>query len=380
MKVYDGGERYIAPQGANGVAAVDAAIGGNISTAVATLMKGAMFMVKVIREKAVAAIIASALAVGFAGVCTYQKAWGQKPPEALTPVANPAPPAPAAPRPRNPLTSPYTGGDAFGPIRTMTISSEGDPSGKYYGDLDTGKVYDPTQRRGIWTNGESWLSTQGFDLGYLNAPAVRMLIGFEMTVGLVRDGLLEEATPTQLLNMVLQAGPTARAEMPARVVPATYYFRTREGGVGILQLAKINADGSTIEVRYKVLDPKVRDALVAQVVASGLLPDLETQLRVVGRVEAENAKDLLPRSMKNLAFRAASLAEFTRGTPWAARTHLVASTAQLAADLIEQPIPGLKVGTQEIRQALATVTDDINKAAVAAASQPADHPATGGLP
>jgi hypothetical protein len=353
-----------------------------LATAVATLVKGAMFMVKVIKVKAVAAIIAIALAVGFAGASTYQKAFGQKPPEPLIPVANPAPPAPApaAPRLRNPLESPYTGGDAFGPVRTMTISGEDDPSGNFYGDLDTGKVYDPTQRRDEWTNGEFWLSTHGFDLGYLNAPAVRELIGFDMAVGLVRDGLLDDATPTQLLSMLLQAGPTARADMSARVVPATYYFRTREGGVGILQLAKINANASSIEVRYKLLDPKVRDTLVAQVAASRLLPGLETQLRILGTVETENDKAQLSRYMKNLALRATSLAEFTRGTPWAARTRLVASTAQLAADLIEQPTPGLKVGTQEIRQTLAPLTNDINKSATASPSQPADHPVTRDLP
>ena len=59
------------------------------------------------------------------------------------------------------------------------------------------------------------------------------------------------------------------------------------------------------------------------------------------------------------------LAEFTRGTPWAARTRLLASKAQLALDLVEHPDPLLKIGSNEIRQAVATFADDISKAASA---------------
>ncbi len=283
-------------------------LGGNTSTGVSLIVKGTLFMMKMLKVKMAALTLAVAGALALGSALLSQNTWGQQT-TTTQPVATSTP---VAIRP--PASQP---GGAFGPVMTLTIYDDG-VGRDIFGDLDTGKTYMPPDevKRASVTEIFAWIESQGIDLTYESGVSSQALLGIDMAVLPVETGSFDRTDPNDLMAILFVTFPGTPAIMTARVVPATYRFRTREGGVGVLELVKVNATPSSVEVRYKLLQPEVRNALAAQSAANSLLPDLEKQLQnLQPPVGALSPATSLRRNWQLLARTTASLAEVTRGTP-----------------------------------------------------------------
>jgi len=142
--------------------------------------------------------------------------------------------------------------------------------GQWCLDLDTGS-YVPPPDRGLDLPEEilRWAQETGADAVCGDAPSgSRGLLCFGMTVarlgpGLWQEGLQAAETAFRQLDKLAPGGwdeiTAGKGELPA-----TYLFKTREGGMGILQIVGFTDDPKGVKIRYKMVATEEAGAVAAQ--------------------------------------------------------------------------------------------------------------------
>ena len=173
---------------------------------------------------------------------------------ARTELAKLAPPAASV---RESVTVHHSGLVTLGPVVELTVND--DNAGKdFFVDLDAGRLVTPpadldhSDENAVMT----WIRSSRVDAMAETSVSVQGLIGFDMVVQPVASELWDSVTAETILTRDMLATGTgfAPAPMPGKgPLPVTYMFRTREGGLGILQIVGFAEDPKGVKIRYRMV-------------------------------------------------------------------------------------------------------------------------------
>jgi len=166
---------------------------------------------------------------------------------------------------------------SFGPVIERTLNP-GDRQHDRLLDLDTGKMFDipdPEEVKPIHAGGnvaemKDWAARRGIDLVADGTP-----LGFELAIFPQPNATWDELPVADGLKVILQSeGATPAVLAPGKELPSTFYFKTREGRLGVLQIIgydekKKPGEPIGIKIRYKLLE---YSAALAAALAAGDAP------------------------------------------------------------------------------------------------------------
>ncbi len=163
----------------------------------------------------------------------------------------------------------------FGPVFERIIYSE--ETGKpFFFDLDTAKAFSPPPgltRSSPKREVIEWSATKGID--FVNSRGHLELV--EMTTVKVESDMWESATPAEIKDALLKG--STRNFLPTRSKdytissPITYVFKTRERGIGILQV--LEKKDNNLRIRYKMLQEQAKTVAVGW--RKVFLPDADSR-------------------------------------------------------------------------------------------------------
>ena len=237
----------------------------------------------------------------------------------------------------------------------------------FVADLDSGKIFSPprTPPREAYRGplGELvWAADEGWDVVHENASAsstVPELIGFDMTFYSVPNTVYDQSQtrgPRPWLS-VFRATPATPAHMSAENLPAAYAFRTREGGIGLLQLVKSDRAASSLTFRYRLLSKTARNAAIAQFEGM-VLDEMDRLAELMGSM----ADPLdVKATVNGLTLEAASVTTMmkgtnTRPTVWRGLENITRSMAEKVEDKQPQKV---QESVDDLKQALRTARDEM---------------------
>ena len=143
----------------------------------------------------------------------------------------------------------------YGPVIERTV--ETDIHGKYAIDLDTGVLHTPPANLRNEQELNHWIRAVGADaVGVLGNG----LSGRDMLLCTVQNARWDEdRPPVDMLDWFSRTMPSSpgteiSAEMPGKgPLPVTYQFKTREGGMGLLQIVGFSENPLGVKIRYKLV-------------------------------------------------------------------------------------------------------------------------------
>ena len=141
---------------------------------------------------------------------------------------------------------------SFGPVIERTINHSGKDC---LIDLDTGRLFtdSPEARKEGSKAALEWAEKNGIDAGGFVDTTNPGLIGFDMVVMPAPNERWDLANPRSLPSEFSVAKPGNPVFLTAKTLPATFTFKTREGGVGILQIIGFIENPKGVKVRYKLV-------------------------------------------------------------------------------------------------------------------------------
>jgi hypothetical protein len=148
---------------------------------------------------------------------------------------------------------------AFAPVMELVIPLDGATVGMFFIDFETGKIITPPPAMPLRneTVGYAWMVEQGVDANAQEKTTGQKLWGR----GSVFTEVVPEHWDTITAEQVIRAIGIGHLNGQATVrspdaVPATFLFKTREGGMGVLQIVGFTdeADGPRgVDIRYKMV-------------------------------------------------------------------------------------------------------------------------------
>lgn len=166
--------------------------------------------------------------------------------------------------------APQAADAVFGPVVEREITVKQERTGRCLIDLDTGDLFArPDLPPGTSSDRRlEWFRSRGIDAAASGSATRSGLKGLELTVKHIAPERWDKMTPEQLLAQLtdvqprlktyLFAGTDVATTRPVRDLGATYAFRTREGGTGLLQIVGPTDDARGVKIRYKMLNrPKL---------------------------------------------------------------------------------------------------------------------------
>lgn len=182
-------------------------------------------------------------------------------------------------------------------------------------DLDTGEIIDGPGVLVSPKQLETWMFDSGMDLLGVVSSGAHGLTGFEMVVMPVERGHWD--MPAAKVQEVLATkAPLTRAAMTRLGgLPATYLFKTRERGMGVLQIVDFTNNPSAVKIRYKLVQatgstsagpPQTnasRTFPLRHILASEMTDDLRQILLGKPAMEARPAPDNLQLAVTNALLR-----------------------------------------------------------------------------
>jgi len=155
-----------------------------------------------------------------------------------------------------------TAANSFGPV-IQRIVNDDSAGTNYLIDLDTSKLFTPpvNLKPGDGTgNAKEWYVHNGIDAMGNSKTGIEGLVGVDVfALQVPGDRWTDSITPPEW-EALQSADPKRRvpAMTGAGTLPATYLFKTREGGIGILQILGLNTDPPGVRISYKLVQSAER--------------------------------------------------------------------------------------------------------------------------
>jgi len=181
------------------------------------------------------------------------------------PAAAPGPAASAEPA----ATTPATTKASYGPAVERTVNDLDDRAGSEAVDLDTGKVVSLPQEWGRWPDAQrqAWRQGHGIDLLVDFARSRWALLSAGLDLRRVPDDAWQNLAAGDLERGPVYNAPGAEALVrrgdrlyllpEGASPPATFTFKTRQGGRGILQITAFRDAPKGVVLRWKAAPPAV---------------------------------------------------------------------------------------------------------------------------
>ncbi len=149
-------------------------------------------------------------------------------------------------------------GISFGPVIERVVNDDSVTKDVYI-DLDNGKLFTRPEDVVGFQENLNWFRERGIDALCDTDPLVAGLVGIDMVVHPLPERVWETMNAKELAGQELWA--FAKAGLPVYIsvkgdLPATYVFKTREGGMGILQIVGFTDfpdDPPGVKIRYKMV-------------------------------------------------------------------------------------------------------------------------------
>jgi len=197
-------------------------------------------------------------------------------------------------------------------------------------DLDTGRLFTPPSKDLFEDEAKAlgWINQNEIDAMGETKPSVRGLVGMEMIAIPIANERWGSMTPAELDDTLKLTRPGTPAVMSAKgELPATFLFKTREGGMGILQIVEGHWGSAPrhMKIRYRMLRHGnarvIRTASDAEQKASDLFSSKGWKLWGQGKhAEAEGMfqKAVEKNPFNAHAWNGLGWAQFNQGRPRAA--------------------------------------------------------------
>ncbi len=176
-----------------------------------------------------------------------------------------------------PLPPPKTGSLSFGPVIERVVNDDKTGS-DWMIDLDTGKVYTPPAELDPEKNSQAdtgklmaWVRQRGIDATGIKAQGGELRF-IERVLAVVDKASWESVTQQQVRDALAEVvDPSDKA----LVGDTLYAFRTREGGVGVLQLVGPGGeDHPSVKIRYKLISGTAASAAADQAWTCAMHPQV----------------------------------------------------------------------------------------------------------
>lgn len=141
-----------------------------------------------------------------------------------------------------------------GKVVERTVNDDGADT-DFVIDLDTGKLLTPPSKDAFADDKAlmSWVKQNGVDAMGETKPSIRGLAGFEMIAIPIGNQRWGDLKLDEFLRLLGPGEPGTPAIMSGKgELPATFLIKTREGGMGMLQIVGF-ARPKGIQIRYKML-------------------------------------------------------------------------------------------------------------------------------
>jgi beta-lactamase regulating signal transducer with metallopeptidase domain len=147
---------------------------------------------------------------------------------------------------------------SFGPVIEITVNDNVSVRKGSLIDFDTGKLVSLPEDWLEKKNDEmlKWLIERGIDASGATRASVKGLMCEDMIMTPVANSDWDKYPPDQLAAFNLWE--IGKAGTPAYMtaqgaLPVTYIFKTREGGIGVLQITGFNDEPKGVKIRYKMV-------------------------------------------------------------------------------------------------------------------------------
>ncbi len=148
----------------------------------------------------------------------------------------------------------------FGPTVEITVNDAVSVKKDSLIDFDTGRLFSlPDPNDWVKRTPEEavqWLTETGLDASGASRDTVKGLMCEDMVFASMNNSYWDNVKPDSLAaNDLWKIGKPGRpAHMTGKgQLPATYIFKTREGGIGVLQILGFVENPNGIKIRYKML-------------------------------------------------------------------------------------------------------------------------------
>jgi RNA polymerase sigma factor (sigma-70 family) len=301
-----------APAPAAVVQGVIKGLGGQVPAQVSVLTKGTTMMMRMVRVKLVGLGVTAVAVASLMGMAVFNTARAQTPAPAPAPAA--APPVVLAPSTTGQVPGMFT------PVKELTVNSEMAQS-SYAADLEAGETASPPRTVDRGPMGFlPWFADHGIDVGF-DGRGIAALMGYDMVVLPVARQDFDRMSADAMMGNLSPCTPGAVAVMSAEGVSPTYLFRTREGGVGLLQITDVQTGRrGAVTFRYKLLTPAARDR--AALDAAAMMMNRDKPLFDALAAGAGGG---------HMAGYLRALAEMLRGTPWEKSVRQACAAAEALA-------------------------------------------------
>jgi hypothetical protein len=149
---------------------------------------------------------------------------------------------------------------SFGPVVERVMEETTAPDWNWF-DLDTGRS---VSARAMATNeddaaNDEWRRTHGVDVGSTILGTNRGLVSVDLVAVPVNERLWDLDETDVIIALINESRPTEKFTpllVRAKEPPATFVFKTREGGMGILQITGFTENPRGVKIRYKLVQPR----------------------------------------------------------------------------------------------------------------------------
>ncbi|MGC9455545.1 MAG: serine/threonine-protein kinase [Phycisphaerae bacterium] len=281
---------------------------------------------------------------------------------------------------------------SFGPVIERTLPDSETSEAYALFDLDEHRALRPHQgyENDSYQEYQAWLVDNGVDVAARVHPTAGGLRCKDVAWTRVPQEQWEQMTAAEAAKLAetlipmgwstMEPGPTDAA---AGEASSTFVFRTREDGVGLLQIVKVNKDPKTVSIRYKLIErpssaPQVVDTmpaanaleLLSPEEAMAMMPVLKATFStfyeaLMDRDEPELALSILDSAMPDIRLWRDSLSNTE-----------AAQTANIAVEYIESIRDALAAGdvarAKQMMSGLNNMGRQIEDAIKDSATRPAD--------
>ncbi|MDD5458602.1 MAG: M56 family metallopeptidase [Phycisphaerae bacterium] len=191
----------------------------------------------------------------------------------------------------------------FGPVKEVTIPVDGTRVGTFFLDFESGQLISPPPSLNAKDDtGSKWAIDNGVDAIAEKLTTGPHLWGLGCVFLEIMPDQWDIITPEKLLAEVNLGHLKGEALGRNQKQPATFAFKTREGGIGVLQIIGFTHEQDGVKIRYKMVENNTATESSSQISAisdqknNGVLEEIfqiPAKIGAVGRMLTLGEDDLL---------------------------------------------------------------------------------------